>query len=161
MKIEVLDDFTRCTLDNGNSFIVDVEDTHILTKHKWRMNDLGYVFYGHAGLLHRLIMHAPKNKVVDHINGKPWDCRKENMRIVTQKQNSYNAKLRKNNKTGYKGVSYSKTRKRYEACICVDGKTRHLGRYKTAIEAAKAYNRAASFYFGEFARLNKLGGEQH
>lgn len=125
------------------------------------MNNLGYVFYGHSGLLHRLIMQPSRKEVVDHINGRPWDCRKKNMRIVTQKQNSYNTRIGKNNKTGFKGVSYSSSRKLYEACICVDGKTKHLGRYKTTIEAAKAYNQAASFYFGEYAKLNNLGGEGH
>lgn len=157
MKVEILNNFTRCTLSSGQSFIVDIEDTPVLFRHKWRMNGLGYVFYGHAGLLHRLIMQPSKEKVVDHINGDPWDCRKQNMRVITQKQNSYNCRIRKNNKSGYKGVSYSNSRNRYESCICVDGKTRHLGRYKTAIEAAIAYNKAASFYFGEYAKLNSLG----
>jgi len=159
MIIEVRGDYTRCTLNNAESFIVDLEDTFLLYKHKWRMSDLGYVFYGHSGLLHRLIMQPTGKKVVDHINGRPWDCRKQNMRIVTQKQNSYNSSIRKNNKTGFKGVSYCSSRKRYEACICVEGRTRHLGRYEIAIEAARAYNRAASFYFGEYAKLNNLGGE--
>lgn len=155
-----MDDFTRCTLDTGHSFIIDIADTDILFQYNWRINDLGYVFYGHSGLLHRLLMQPSKKEVVDHINGDPSDCRRNNMRICTQKQNSYNTQIKRNNKTGYKGVSYSNSRNRYEACICVDRKTRHLGRYKTAIEAAKAYNEAASFYFGEFARLNILGGEE-
>lgn len=155
-----MNEFTRCILDTGQSFIVDVADTNILLRYNWRMNDLGYVFYGHSGLLHRLIMQPSKKEVVDHINGNPSDCRRANMRICTQKQNSYNTQIKKNNKTGYKGVSYSISRNLYEACICVDRKTRHLGRYKTAIEAAKAYNKAASYYFGDFARLNKLAGDE-
>ncbi|WP_346920788.1 HNH endonuclease [Clostridium sp. UBA7339] len=159
LKIEVIDDYTKCTLEKGQSFIIDIEDTSILYKYKWRMNALGYVFYGHSGLLHRLIMKPPAKEVVDHINGRPWDCRRKNMRIASQKQNSYNCRIGKNNKTGFKGVSFSASRQLYEACICVDRKTRHLGRYKTAIEAAHAYNRAASFYFGEYAKLNIIGGE--
>lgn len=158
LKVEILSDCVKCSLDTGQFFLVDIDDKQLIYKHKWRINSLGYVFYGRSGLLHRLIMNPPKKKVVDHINGKPWDCRKSNMRIITQKQNSYNSTISKNNKSGYKGVSFSNQRKKYESCICVDGRTIHLGRYKDLKEAALAYNKAASFYFGEYARLNDMGG---
>lgn len=160
MKIEKSKEYIKCTLSTGKYFMLDIQDEEILDKYNWRMDKLGYVFCGRSGLLHRLIMKPQKKQVVDHINGKPWDCRRTNMRVVTQKQNSYNCKIKKNNKTGFKGVSYSKERNKYEACICVDGKTKHLGRYTTAIEAALAYNQAASFYFGEYAKLNVIGGRE-
>lgn len=161
MKRKKVNEFIKCTLDTGRYFFVGIQDEELLSKYNWIMNNLGYVFYGHSGLLHRLIMKPKKEQVVDPINGKPWDCRRKNMRAVTQKQNSYNSKINKNNKTGYKGVSYSKERDKYEACICINGRTKHLGRYKTSIEAALVYNQAASFYFGEYAKLNKIGGRQN
>ena len=56
--------------------------------------------------LHRLIMDNP-NSHVDHINHKPNDNRKCNLRVVTREQNQANTKLRKDNTSGTKGVSFS------------------------------------------------------
>lgn len=134
--------------------MIDAEDLWILSDHNWRIDKYGYVRCGHSNLLHRMILNPGRGRVVDHINGNPSDCRKANLRIGSQRQNSYNTRLGKNNRSGYKGVSWDKYRKKYAACICVDGKTKHLGRFESKEEAADAYDRAASFYFGEFALLN-------
>ena len=57
--------------------------------------------------LHRKLMNNPEGLVVDHINRKSFDNRRENLRIVTQKQNLRNRSIGKNNKTGHTGVSKS------------------------------------------------------
>jgi hypothetical protein len=78
--------------------------------------------------LSRFIMNPPKGMVVDHINGDRLDNRRENLRIVTYRQNSLNRKARNN--TGLAGVSVS-TDKRDKKYCCGkfydrDGKTFRL-----------------------------------
>jgi hypothetical protein len=67
-------------------------------------------------------------------------------------------KTRKNNQTGFKGVYWHKKNKRYTAQITFRGKTTWLGSYKTAGEAARAYDYVASRVFGGFALTNKAMG---
>lgn len=78
-----------------------------------------------------------------------------NLRPATRTQNSANASLRSDNRTGYKGVFYYVRRGRrpkYIASIRLDGKSRHLGYFETAIEAHHVYAAAARQAWGEYAR---------
>lgn len=152
-KFEEENDYMRCTLRNGRSFIFDAEDLPFVSSCAWSVDEKGYVL-GYKGKLHRLLMGSPANRVVDHINGDPSDCRKANLRCITQHQNTQNSSLPKHSTTGYKGVCFDKRRKRYMAHIHPNGRMKHLGYYDTPEEAAVAYDRAASLYFGEFAKLN-------
>jgi len=100
--------------------------------------------------LHRLICNAPKGMVVDHINRNPLDNRKENLRLVTTQQNSWN---RVGVGGGFKGVIKHK----YGFCarLMINGKGVHLGFFKSAVDAAKRYDEAAKHYFGQFALTNE------
>lgn len=99
-------------------------------------------------------MNAPKNKIVDHINGNRSDNRKSNLRLCVTRQNICNSRQYSNNKSGYRGVR--KRDKRWCAEISVKGKVLHLGSFDKKIDAARAYNRHALEYHGEFARLNPV-----
>ena len=93
----------------------------------------------------------------DHKNQDSFDNKKENLRITTYSQNNANRKKYKGNYSSkYKGVSYKKDSDIYTTCIMVNKKAIHLGSYLFEVDAAKAYNRAARKYFGEFASLNKI-----
>ena len=63
----------------------------------------------------------------------------DNCRWTTKTIQSRNQRIRKNNKTGYKGVYYHKSTGKYQASI-KDGKQKYLGLYPTAVEAGIAYN---------------------
>jgi len=91
---------------------------------------------------------------IDHINGVRSDNRIENLRGVSRSQNQQNkvASLRKS--SPYKGVHYSKQRKRWISKIKKNGKVKHIGSYGDEIAAAKAYDCVAYEQYGEFARPN-------
>ena len=58
--------------------------------------------------------------------------------------------------TPYRGVR--RDGRFFEACLEADGKHRHIGLYRTAEEAARAYDRAAREALGEAAVLNFPAG---
>jgi hypothetical protein len=77
------------------------------------------------------------------------------LRPCTNSQNLANReKPQGNYSSKYKGVH--RRGERWRAKITVDYKQISLGVYKTEEEAAKAYNDAATYHFGEFALLNVL-----
>ncbi len=95
--------------------------------------------------LHRFITHAPKGKVVDHINRNTLDNRRENLRVVTIQENLWNQR-RGSNKTGHTGVSIAYKGK-YSAQIKVNYKKIHLGIFNTIAEALRARRKAEREYY--------------
>lgn len=89
----------------------------------------------------------------DHINQKKSDNRWSNLRDADVAQNTTNRGISAANSTGFKGVSRW-PRGGFQAGIKVSGKRRYLGIFDDPVEAAKAYDAAASETFGEFASLN-------
>lgn len=90
---------------------------------------------------------------LDHRNCIRDDDRIENLRAATQSQNNGNKARQKNNTSGFKGVSFDKSRSLWEAQITTNGKKRKIGRFPTKEDAGLAYQAAAQAAFGEFARF--------
>ncbi|MBG9769668.1 hypothetical protein ABD75_11005 [Bacillus vallismortis] len=101
-------------------------------------------------------MNPSDDQVVDHRNHDTLDNRRANLRLCSIGENNRNRKYSKHNTSEYKGVGWHKTNGRYRARIKFNGKSIHLGYFKTEIEAAEAYNKAAIKFHGEFAEINKL-----
>ena len=146
----------RCVLRDGKSFIFDKQDFDLIKGFSWSMSD-GYALswkkeYGYIKL-HRLLLGLNDARFIDHINGKRWDNRRCNLRFADSTQNAQNQGLKKNNRLGYKGV-YKHASGKYHARISVNKHHISLGYYTDAVQAAKAYDRAAKLYFGEYARPN-------
>jgi hypothetical protein len=148
--------------------LIDLQDIDLIKQFHWKIqikSNCKYVIdkFDNKGKtaiirLHRVIMGVDKLDwklvQVDHINGNGLDNRRENLRLVTPSQNMFNSKKPKNNTSGYKGIDYSKAEKKYRARIGVLNKRINLGSFKTALEAAKAYDEAAKIYHGIYAKLN-------
>ena len=89
---------------------------------------------------------------LDHINGIGNDNRIVNLREVTKTENSWNSRKRKDNASGYRGVSIYKKTGKWRARITVHKKEHSLGYFDTKEEAEKAYKKAAKKFYGEFGR---------
>jgi hypothetical protein len=107
-----------------------------------------------AVYIHRVIMNPPKNMFVDHINGDVLDNRKINLRVCNTQQNNANRGILSNNTSGYKGVSWFKTRNKWRANTWFNNKQIHIGYFNNKTDAAKAVDNKNIELFGQFARLN-------
>lgn len=136
-------------LQNGAVTMVDdceYDRVHNLT---WSFSE-GYVRAGSIKL-HRFILGTPKGSLTDHRNRNPLDNRRRNLRTATHSQNRMNTGIRKDNKSGFKGVCKDPRGKKWMAQIEVDGVNHHLGRFDTPEQAHEAYVKAAPHLHGEFA----------
>jgi hypothetical protein len=91
---------------------------------------------------------------IDHRDGDGLNNRRSNQRLATNTQNAQNRTTRADSLSGFKSVSWHKLVKKWNARLCINSHEMNLGWFETKEAAAAAYNRAASRYFGEFARLN-------
>jgi hypothetical protein len=155
-------------LSNGMIVIIDDEDYELASEvSSWcaHRGPKDRTYYargrlpgGRKVLLHRWLMGEPVGQV-DHENGFGLDNRRSNLRVATPKQNQGNARIRKDNTSGYKGVGWYKAGQQWRAYITVDKRLVHLGYFIDLTDAARAYDAAALEHFGEFAHLNFPGGD--
>ena len=88
--------------------------------------------------LHRYITQAQKGLVVNHINGEGLDNTRNNLEVVTNQVNTIKrVNMNSNNTSGIRGVSYDKSRKKWQVKFRKDYKTIHFGRYDSKEEAEK------------------------
>jgi hypothetical protein len=96
----------------------------------------------------------PSSDHLDHINGNRGDNRIKNLRLADHGENLMNRGRQRNNKAGYKGIWWDKEKQLWAAMIGFNNQKKALGRYSTAEEAARAYDKAAREHHGPFAYQN-------
>jgi hypothetical protein len=149
-------------LTQGKNAIVDVEDFDRLSQWNWRAqwDRSARGFYAVVLventllLMHRLILKCKKGELADHENHDGLDNRKINLRKCTRSQNMYNRRRGQNNTSGYKGVYWHESVRKWGAQITTNGKHKFLGLFQSKEEAAHAYDDAARKYHKKFAFLN-------
>jgi hypothetical protein len=160
--------FRRIRMAQPMYAIVDPEDYERLNKYEWEARRArNSPFYAARQdvnrstrkytviFMHREIIEIGDGLFADHINHNTFDNRKANLRPATQTQNNRNRrKFNLPSKSKYKGVYWKPWLKKWVAQIGVDRKVIHLGCFKKQKAAAKAYDKAAKKYHGQFACLN-------
>lgn len=167
----------QITLTQGKVAIVDDADYEHLNKFKWYaklQNGIWYACRTQKTIrMHREIMKCPDDKEVDHVDHDGLNNQRHNLRICDPVKNNQNRRSRKNSSSQFLGVSINKWLTKdsgrngrpttyyppvWTATIFVDNKVLKLGNFpfteEGEKEAAKAYDAAAKYHFGEFANLN-------
>ncbi len=145
-------------LTKGKHTVIDIEDWGKVAEYNWTYNPLGYA-RAHVSIcrgsstdtfksiwMHRVILDAPEELHVDHINGDKLDNRKANLRLATRTTNGWNKPKQKTAKgkqctSQYKGVSFCNGR--WRAQIKRNGVLYRLGEFSNELDAARAYNKKA------------------
>lgn len=149
-------------LPGGHKALIDDGDAHLAnwrwygfsSKHGGAIYARRYVRIGGRKKLHIRLHHAvigqPINGMVDHINGNPLDNRRENLRIVSCRENLSNKKARRDGETSskYVGVSYYKRTRKWVAMIHHGTKHITIGYFKSEVDAAGAYQTAKTIIEG-------------
>lgn len=146
-------------LTKGMHAIVDCDDYDAVVVSKWNYSSRGYAkakYQGKTIHMHRLVMRATDRQHVDHANCNKLDNRKSNLRLCTKAQNAMNTGKSYGRSSRYKGVTYHKATRTWQAQIKVGGKNIYLGVFLNEDDAGVAYNVAALQHFREFSRLNYI-----
>ncbi len=153
-------------LTQGKEAIVDDHLYVWLNQWKWSVSIIPkrYAFAvrgdkdGNTIVMHREILRVTLYEdpdVVIHKNRNSLDNRGCNLESCTQSQKSaFNQKTKKIKSSIYKGVSWYKEKGRWRAVIKINYKQIFLGYHDIEEEAARAYDKAAIEYFGEFSWVN-------
>lgn len=148
---------------NNHSFLFSLCDYELIKKYYWGVKRKGYVSteipMGNKKykqmMLHRYLINPDDKQEVDHINHRPFDNRRENLRVVTTAQNQMNAKTSTRNTSGVKGVDFDNQTQSWRVRIQVNGKRLSLGNYDRFEDAVKVRKDAEKKYYGEYRYKNE------
>ena len=149
------------TTNTNKEFYFDLEDFDKIKNYSWHENKDGYIRTTYPKdtslFMHRLVMNAPDDMVVDHKKHKLYDNRKSELRLCTNSENQMNANISKNNTSGHTGVFYHKNRDGWVASIGIDNEVIYLGIYHNIEDAISARREAEEKYFKDKSFKNSVG----
>ena len=155
----------QITLTQGKIALVDDSGFDMLSKFKWFANKFNGKWYAVRSfgtrktkkgsiMMHREIMKTVKGMDTDHIDGDGLNNQRKNLRACTHSENSCNRGKQKNNTSGFKGVTWNKTGKTWQAQIKVKNKYIYLGCSPSESFAYKMYVEGCEKYHGKFSNSN-------
>lgn len=151
-------------LTRGKVAIIDAADFDLVGQHKWCALPSRNTWYATRALrrtgpgrlvsMHQIIYPAPPGMKIDHIDGDGLNNRRANLRHCTNVENCRNQGIARNNRSGFKGVSWYPNYGKWVATVWDGQRKVFLGYYADPVEAARAYDAKARELFGAFARPN-------
>ena len=150
------------TFNTNKEFYFDLEDYDKIKAYCWveSVSQTGYsALVAHISETYNKVIRMSDLlgfKTYDHINRNPLDNRKNNFRQATHQENIRNSSRPKNNTSGFIGVSWSKSHRKWRAYIKIDYKQKGLGEFIDKTDAIKARLESEKKYFGEFAPQKHL-----
>lgn len=146
----------------GNICKIDADSLDKVKEFYWKKGSRGYWWATNKSLkygfptclsLARFLLDVKNPEIIiDHKNRDINDNRRENLRVCTSEENSYN-RGKTDRRELYKGVT--SVGEKYRANITLKGITYELGYYNTPEQGAAEYNLYAKFLFDDFACLNQ------
>ena len=125
--------------------LVSDEDSD-LARHTWTAQKTPDGFIARNGklLLHRVVLSRilsrdlARGELVSFADGDPLNCTRDNLSLLTRSDLVAAQPLRANNRSGYRGVSWNKQARRWQATLQHGGELRWVGYFLTPEEAASA-----------------------
>jgi len=107
--------------------------------------------------LHRYLTDAKENEYVDHRDQDGLNNLESNFRITTNANNLKHRKgANKNNKTGYRNISYIKKEDIYRVQFQVDGKNTRFGDFKKLEDAVKFADIKRKELYGDYSGKSEI-----
>lgn len=163
-KYEIRGDVAAILIERRNGeiieAIIDTVNLPLVENHTWRVihyQNLG-TFYVATWVriengkyksvrLHRLILGAPEDLHVDHLNHNPLDNRRCNLRLVTKAENNQNRRTPKNNTSGERNVRWNSEMGKWTVAMSVNKKEMYFGLFEDKNEAIQIARQKRREYF--------------
>jgi hypothetical protein len=131
------------------TFLTDLKHFNLIQNHTWYSIKNKNIFYIETKIkkdnndytttgFHRIIY--SEYKIIDHINREGLDNREINLQDGSNGINNLNCKLRKNNTSGYNGISYENNKWRYRWYENQKRKAKYFKTKEEAIEFKLAHD---------------------
>lgn len=150
----------------GRPALVDDEDYNLVRQFRWlaqvknrggRPLTVACRYYRDAAgkvvcqYMHTLITGWDRTM---HVNFDGLDNQRSNLQETTHALSNIHARPRVGRHSAHKGVTWSKTDRKWQAAIQVGGQQIYLGQYRCEKKAARIYDLAALEHFGPDAYFN-------